>query len=102
MRTGQGDHECRAPTRRVDHSNPPTHSLGEHLDDRQSQTGAAHPGVHRPFEPNEAVEDAVKGLKEELEKYKDMIHQFEKDRDTKYGNLANELKNTSLTTKKLQ
>jgi DNA recombination protein RmuC len=50
----------------------------------------------------QAVESSVQGLKEELEKYKKLIHDFEQDRATKYGNLENELKNASQATVKLQ
>jgi len=50
----------------------------------------------------QAVESSVQGLKEQLDQYRKMIHDFEKDRDTKYGNLENELKNASQSTAKLQ
>jgi len=50
----------------------------------------------------QAVESSVSGLKEQLDQYRKLIHEFEKDRDTKYGNLENELKNASESTAKLQ
>ncbi len=50
----------------------------------------------------QAVESSVQGLKEELEKYKQIMRDFEQDRTRKYGNLENELKNASLATTKLQ
>jgi len=50
----------------------------------------------------QAVEISIRSLKEELERYRQLIHDLEKDRDTKYGNLENELKNASLATLHLQ
>src|SRR3989338_6726980 len=50
----------------------------------------------------QAIQSSVKGLEEELEKYKALIHEFEQDRTKKYGSLENELKSTSSTTAKLQ
>ena len=50
----------------------------------------------------QAVENVVKGLEKELGQYQQLIRQFEKDRDQKYGNLENELKNASQATLKLQ
>ena len=50
----------------------------------------------------QAVEFSVKGLKDELEKYQKLIHQFEQDRAQKYGSLENELKNASQATFNLQ
>ncbi|MDD3374560.1 MAG: DNA recombination protein RmuC [Candidatus Omnitrophica bacterium] len=50
----------------------------------------------------QAVESSVKDLKESIDKYAQMVHRFEKDRDEKYGSLANELKNTSQATVRLQ
>jgi len=50
----------------------------------------------------QAIESNVKYLKEELEKYRVLINQFEKDRDRKYGNLETELKNVSQSTLNLQ
>ncbi len=50
----------------------------------------------------QAVEHSVKDLKDSIEKYSQLVHRFEKDRDEKYGSLANELKNTSQVTLKLQ
>jgi len=49
-----------------------------------------------------AVEVSIKGLEEQLRDYKQMMQNFEKDRDQKYGNLENELKNASLSTLRLQ
>jgi len=48
------------------------------------------------------VENSVKGLKEQLEQYQKMLRDLERDRAQKYGSLENELKNTSLSTAKLQ
>ncbi|MFH1655966.1 MAG: DNA recombination protein RmuC [Candidatus Omnitrophota bacterium] len=50
----------------------------------------------------QAVESSVGGLKEELEKYKKLMREFEEDRTRKYGNLETELKKTSVETNKLQ
>ena len=50
----------------------------------------------------QAVEKSVEELKSELEKYRQLIHQFEQDRAQKYGSLAKELQNTSQATTKLQ
>lgn len=50
----------------------------------------------------QAVESSIAGLKDELEKYKTLMREFEQDRSKKYGNLENELKNTSQATTKLQ
>ncbi|MDP8264044.1 MAG: DNA recombination protein RmuC [Candidatus Aceula lacicola] len=50
----------------------------------------------------QAVENSVKDLKQTIEKYAELVHRFEKDRDEKYGSLANELKNTSQATVRLQ
>lgn len=50
----------------------------------------------------QAVESIVKSLKDELERYQKLIHEFEQDRATKYGTLENELKNASQATVKLQ
>lgn len=49
-----------------------------------------------------AVENSVNGLKEQLNKYQQLIREFEKDRDVKYGSLETELKNVSKGTSKLQ
>lgn len=50
----------------------------------------------------QAVESSVQGLNAQLEKYKNLMHEFEQDRSRKYGNLENELKNASQATVKLQ
>lgn len=50
----------------------------------------------------QAVENSVKTLKDELERYARLVREFENDRNKKYGNLENELKNASLTTGRLQ
>ena len=50
----------------------------------------------------QAVESSVEGLKDQLDKYQKLVHEFEQDRATKYGNLENELKNASQATVKLQ
>ena len=49
-----------------------------------------------------AVENSVNGLKEQLNKYQQLIREFEKDRDVKYGSLESELKNVSKGTLRLQ
>ena len=50
----------------------------------------------------QAVDQSVKTLKDELERYSKLVHELEKDRDKKYGNLENELKNASQATTRLQ
>jgi DNA recombination protein RmuC len=50
----------------------------------------------------QAVEDSVRGLKEQLEQYQKLQRDLERDRAQKYGNLENELKNASQSTAKLQ
>jgi len=50
----------------------------------------------------QAVESSVGALKEELTRYSKLVHEFEKDRAQKYGNLETELKSASQATTKLQ
>src|SRR3989338_4738591 len=50
----------------------------------------------------EAIDKTVQNLEGQLQKYELLIRGFEKDRGEKYGSLANELKNASLVTTKLQ
>ncbi len=50
----------------------------------------------------QAVESTVDGLKEQLDKYQQLLRQMEEDRNRTYGNLENELKNASGATVKLQ
>ena len=50
----------------------------------------------------EAIDKTVQNLEGQLQKYELLIRSFEKDRGEKYGSLANELKNASLVTTKLQ
>ncbi|HBG61435.1 MAG: hypothetical protein A2Y03_01335 [Omnitrophica WOR_2 bacterium GWF2_38_59] len=50
----------------------------------------------------EAVEGSVKGLKEQLDKYSQLVREFENDRTQKYGSLENELKNAALATNELK
>jgi len=50
----------------------------------------------------EAIDETVQNLKDQLQRYELLVRDFEKDRDKKYGSLANELKNASLVTTKLQ
>jgi len=50
----------------------------------------------------QAVESVVAGLKDQLIQYQQLIREFEKDRDQKYGSLETELKNASQTTQRLQ
>ena len=49
-----------------------------------------------------AIDQTVKGLTDQLEKYQDLLRQIEEDRNRKYGNLESELKNTSSATLRLQ
>ncbi len=48
-----------------------------------------------------AIDQTVKGLTEQLEKYQGLLRQAEDDRSRKYGNLEAELKNTSNATLRL-
>ncbi|MCK5580719.1 MAG: DNA recombination protein RmuC [Candidatus Omnitrophica bacterium] len=50
----------------------------------------------------QAVDNTVKSLSEQLDKYQKIMREFEQDRTQKYGNLENELKNASQATAKLQ
>ncbi len=50
----------------------------------------------------QAVETSIKGLKDELEKYRGLMREFEQDRAKKYGNIETELQKTSQMTSKLQ
>lgn len=50
----------------------------------------------------QAVQNSVEGLEKQLREYKDLMRKFEEDRTQKYGNLENELRNTSQMTSKLQ
>jgi DNA recombination protein RmuC len=50
----------------------------------------------------QAVESSVQSLRQELDKYAKLVHEFEKDRDQKYGNLETELKKASFETSRLQ
>lgn len=50
----------------------------------------------------QSVDSSVRGLKEQLDKYQQLIRDFEEDRTRKYGNLEAELKNTCVATTKLQ
>jgi DNA recombination protein RmuC len=49
-----------------------------------------------------AVDHTVRGLSEQLERYQQLVRQFEQDRERKYGSLEESLKNASLATVKLQ
>jgi DNA recombination protein RmuC len=49
-----------------------------------------------------SVDHTVRGLIEQLERYQQLVRQFEQDRERKYGNLEESLKNASLATVKLQ
>lgn len=49
-----------------------------------------------------AIDQTVKGLTDQLEKYQGLLRQIEEDRNRKYGNLESELKNTSSATLRLQ
>jgi DNA recombination protein RmuC len=48
------------------------------------------------------IDQTLEKMKEELQKVQDLIHQFEKDRENKFGELANQLKYTAEHTLKLQ
>ncbi len=50
----------------------------------------------------QAVENSVYGLKEELAKYQALIHELEKERDTKYGNIEAALRSSAEATLNLQ
>lgn len=50
----------------------------------------------------QSVETSVQSLKQELDKYSQLVHEFEKDRAQKYGNLEAELRKASLETARLQ
>lgn len=50
----------------------------------------------------QAIQSSIAGLKEELEKYKVLVHEFEQDRTEKYGSLKTQLETTSSATNKLQ
>ncbi len=48
------------------------------------------------------IDETVKSLSLQLEKYQQLLRQIEEDRNRKYGNLETELKNTSAATLRLQ
>lgn len=48
------------------------------------------------------VEHAVKGLQKQLERYEQLMHHFESDRDKKYGRLENELQQVTQQTDQLR
>jgi DNA recombination protein RmuC len=48
------------------------------------------------------IDQTLEKMKEELQEVQDLIHQFEKDRENKFGELANQLKYTAEHTLKLQ
>lgn len=48
------------------------------------------------------IDQTLEKMKEELQKVQVLIHQFEKDRENKFGELANQLKYTAEHTLKLQ
>ena len=50
----------------------------------------------------QSINNLIKGLNEKLKDYDEMVRGFEKDRDVKYGGLANQLKTTAEATDKLQ
>ena len=50
----------------------------------------------------EAVENTVRGLKEQLDKYEKLIREFEKDSSTKFGSIDGALKRTAESTNNLQ
>ncbi len=49
-----------------------------------------------------AVEETVRGLRDQLEQYQRLIREFERERERKYGNLESELRNASQATLRLQ
>ena len=50
----------------------------------------------------QSVTNLIKGLDQKLKDYEEMVRRFEKDRDIKYGGLANQLKTTAEATNRLQ
>ena len=50
----------------------------------------------------QAIEHTVGSLKEELNRYQQMLRESEGDRARKFGSIENELKNASIATQKLQ
>lgn len=48
------------------------------------------------------IEQIVKGLEQQLGRYEQLMKNFEKDRDTKYGSLDEKLKSTAEQTRQLQ
>lgn len=50
----------------------------------------------------EGVEQIVKGLKEQLGKYEQLVRDFEKDRDMKYSSLEEQIKGAAKATETLQ
>ena len=48
------------------------------------------------------IDQTLEAMKEELQKVQDLVSQFEKDRENKFGELANQLKFTAEQTGKLQ
>ncbi|MCX5681646.1 MAG: DNA recombination protein RmuC [Candidatus Omnitrophica bacterium] len=67
-----------------------------------SRTQLQEKAVGELAQQKQAVENSVKTLREELDRYSKMVHGFEKDRDEKYGNLTTELKRSSQETARLQ
>ena len=72
-----------------------------HLAKQQFETEQARAGTELETR-KQAIASDISQLKEELEKYKRMVHDFEQDRQRKYGNLEVELKNATQTTLNLQ
>ncbi len=50
----------------------------------------------------QSVTNLIEGLDRKLKDYEELVRRFEKDRDIKYGGLANQLKTTAEATNKLQ
>jgi len=50
----------------------------------------------------EAIEGNIQSLEEQLDKYQKLVHDFEKDRAEKYGNIEAQLKNATQSTAELQ
>ncbi len=67
-----------------------------------SRTQMQEKSVAELARQKDAVQNSVQSLKQDIERYGRLVHDFEKDRDTKYGHLANELKTASQATSKLQ
>jgi DNA recombination protein RmuC len=69
---------------------------GQHFESEQNKA------VKELETRKQAIEGSVQGLKEQLDDYKRMMHEFEKDRTQKYGNLETRLKDINDINARLQ